>query len=126
LRREGRMLSAEPVCSCALSFVHVAHETAGAARTRPSLRPLDVRAKKFLAKLGRFKPRDREVMFSRHCEERQRRSNPCRSMWEDGLLRFARNDGDRPRRTGSLAFADGDSVLGSHGFIAVIAGNDEC
>jgi hypothetical protein len=40
LRREGRMLSAEPVCSCAHSFVHIAHETAGAARTRSSLRPL--------------------------------------------------------------------------------------
>ena len=40
LRREGRIASAEPVCSCALSFVHFAHETAGAARTRSSLRPL--------------------------------------------------------------------------------------
>jgi hypothetical protein len=40
LRREGRIASAEPVCSCALSFVHFAHETAGAARTRLSLCPL--------------------------------------------------------------------------------------
>jgi hypothetical protein len=40
LRREGRIASAEPVCSCAHSFVHLAHETAGAARTRLSLRPL--------------------------------------------------------------------------------------
>jgi hypothetical protein len=32
--------SAEPVCSCAFSFVHFAHETAGAACTRSSLRPL--------------------------------------------------------------------------------------
>src|SRR5260370_27100055 len=40
LRREGRMLSAEPVCSCAHFLVHLAHETAGAARTRLSLRPL--------------------------------------------------------------------------------------
>src|ERR1700676_1323221 len=40
LRREGRMLSAEPVCSCAHFLVHFAHETAGAARTRLSLRPL--------------------------------------------------------------------------------------
>jgi hypothetical protein len=40
LRREGRMLSAEPVCSCAHFLVHIAHETAGAARTRSSLRPL--------------------------------------------------------------------------------------
>src|SRR4051794_12896823 len=34
------MLSAEPVCSCAFLLVHLAHETAGAARTRSSLRPL--------------------------------------------------------------------------------------
>ena len=40
LRREGRMLSAEPVCSCAFSNAQFAHETAGAARTRSSLRPL--------------------------------------------------------------------------------------
>ena len=40
LRREGRVFSAEPVCSCAHSFVHFAHEIAGAARTRSSLRPL--------------------------------------------------------------------------------------
>src|SRR6476659_10129103 len=40
LRREGRMLSAEPVCSCAFCFVQTARETAGAARTRSSLRPL--------------------------------------------------------------------------------------
>ena len=45
LRREGRIASAEPVCSCAFSFVHLAHETAGAARTRLSLRPLFSRDK---------------------------------------------------------------------------------
>ena len=33
------MLSAGPVCSCAHFFVHIAHETAGAARTRSSLHP---------------------------------------------------------------------------------------
>jgi hypothetical protein len=32
--------SAEPVCSCAHLFVQLAHETAGAACTRSSLRPL--------------------------------------------------------------------------------------
>ena len=40
-RREGRIASAEPVCSCAPSTIS-AHETAGAARTRSSLRPLSV------------------------------------------------------------------------------------
>jgi hypothetical protein len=33
------MLPAGPVCSCAHFLVHIAHETAGAARTRSSLRP---------------------------------------------------------------------------------------
>jgi hypothetical protein len=37
------MLSAEPVCSCACSCAHLARETAGAARTRLSLRPLPSR-----------------------------------------------------------------------------------
>src|SRR5665647_841442 len=40
LRRECRIASAEPVCSCAFLLCTVAHETAGAARTRCSLRPL--------------------------------------------------------------------------------------
>src|SRR6266436_1580743 len=40
LRREGRIASAEPVCSCAFFCAFGAHETAGAARTRLSLRPL--------------------------------------------------------------------------------------
>ena len=47
LRREGRTASAEPVCSCAFCFVHLARETAGAARTRSSLRPLSFRGQAF-------------------------------------------------------------------------------
>src|ERR1700693_6313586 len=39
-RREGRIASAEPVCSCAFYPIPIAHGTAGAARTRSSLRPL--------------------------------------------------------------------------------------
>ena len=39
--------SAGPVCSCAFCFVQFAHETAGAARTRLSLRPLLSRARIF-------------------------------------------------------------------------------
>ena len=46
------MFSAEPVCSCALSFVHFAHETAGAARIRHSLRPLISRAEQFQQNSG--------------------------------------------------------------------------
>src|SRR6476660_6024190 len=48
LRRESRDASAEPVCSCAFFFVHFAHETAGAARTRLSLRPLLLRGSKVM------------------------------------------------------------------------------
>src|SRR5215204_3187077 len=39
-RRESRDASAGPVCSCARSYAQMAHETAGAACTRLSLRPL--------------------------------------------------------------------------------------
>src|SRR6478735_9308615 len=46
---------------CAL-FVHIAHETAGAARTRSSLRPLSGGTRKSLAKLGRIAPRECETM----------------------------------------------------------------
>ena len=51
LRREGRIASAEPVCSCALCYVYFARETAGAARTRSSLRPPFSEGHRF-AKLG--------------------------------------------------------------------------
>ncbi len=40
LRREGRDAPPVPVCSCARSLCAIAHETAGAACTRSSLRPL--------------------------------------------------------------------------------------
>jgi hypothetical protein len=58
LRREGRTASAEPVCSCAFLFVTFAHETAGAARTRSSLRPLIFDWANEFVKLGRIVPRE--------------------------------------------------------------------
>ncbi len=58
LRREGRIASAEPVCSCAFSYVHFAHETAGAACTRSSLRPLLINGGERDARLGRNTPRE--------------------------------------------------------------------
>ena len=54
------MFSAGPVCSCAHLFVHIAHETAGAARIRSSLRPLISEGDDEKKKLGRITPRDRE------------------------------------------------------------------
>jgi hypothetical protein len=45
-----------------------AHETAGAARTRSSLRPL-FEGDKAHANLGRIGPRECDIMSVRHCEE---------------------------------------------------------
>jgi hypothetical protein len=104
LRREGRTASAEPVCSCALCFVHFARETAGAARTRLSLRPLTTGGATFPLKTrAKCAARSRScVLDHRHClrqtrsvcaRERKRRSNPFPfHMRLHGLLRFARND----------------------------------
>ena len=50
---------------CAL-FVHIAHETAGAARTRSSLRPLTIEGEEYPANLGRNARRDREHTSSCH------------------------------------------------------------
>src|SRR5712672_3257329 len=44
--------------------VHIAHETAGAARIRHSLRPLYFRGRRLLANLGRNAPRECEVAFT--------------------------------------------------------------
>ena len=53
-----------PVCSCAVLFAQIARETAGAASTRSSLRPLN-KGGKLIANLGRNAPRECEVVFSR-------------------------------------------------------------
>ncbi len=57
LRRECRIASAEPVCSCAHSSHNLAHETAGAARTRHSLRPLRFGGSGLRTQLGQILPR---------------------------------------------------------------------
>ncbi len=49
-----------PVCSCAFSLAQIARETAGAASTRSSLRPLISKRANEDANLGRDAPRDRE------------------------------------------------------------------
>src|SRR5258705_9003861 len=61
-----------PVCSCAPNAQFLAHEIAGAARTRHSLRPLFEEAQTNLQKLGRNAPREGEVAFDRHCEVKRR------------------------------------------------------
>src|SRR5216684_9409570 len=88
--------SAEPVCSCAPFYVQLAHETAGAARTRLSLRPLFSGGTNVLAKLGQSTPRECEHMF-RAPSLRAKRSNPSLSLRKHGLLRCARNDAEGSR-----------------------------
>jgi hypothetical protein len=78
-----------PVCSCAVLFAQIARETAGAASTRSSLRPLFGEGKR------KCKPR---ANVPRECETvstslRAQRSNPSLHLRRYGLLRFARNDG---------------------------------
>src|SRR5207237_2758020 len=51
-----------PVCSCAFLFAQIARETAGAASTWSSLRPLIFRRAKEDANLGRLPPRERETI----------------------------------------------------------------
>src|SRR5438874_2340139 len=53
-----------PVCSCAPNVQLFAHETAGAARTRHSLRPLFAEAQTNLQNSGEIAPRDRGVVFT--------------------------------------------------------------
>ena len=48
----------------ARTFLHIAHETAGAARIRHSLRPLFGEGEEISAKLGHIVPRDRKVSSS--------------------------------------------------------------
>ena len=111
LRREGRMLSAEPVCSCAFPLCTFAHETAGAARTRSSLRPLIGEDAKGKAKLARNARRDREAVVVDHtlpviARESGRSSIPETSVIEPrsrGVL-------DTPHARGMTARYDGEAI----------------
>ena len=70
-----------PVCSCAVLFAQIARETAGAASTRSSLRPLFRRGPKEDANLGRSAPRECKSSFSRHCERSEAiHLSACRAM----------------------------------------------
>jgi hypothetical protein len=92
--------SAEPVCSCAHFFVHFAHETAGAARTRLSLRPLLSGGSETDANLGHLMPRERGRTSShRHRPRRRAIQYAAASQLRHGRL----------WHTGSSAFADDDN-----------------
>ena len=101
--------SAVPVCSCAFSMHIFAHETAGAACTRHSLLPLFFWRDKVHANLGRSAPREGNVCLSSVIASAAKQSISPRK-GKNGLLRFARNDVDKPQRTGCPACAGHDSL----------------
>ncbi|MEH2498619.1 hypothetical protein V1294_005098 [Bradyrhizobium sp. AZCC 1678] len=76
----------DPVCSCAHFFVHIAHETAGAARTRSSLRPLTMER-------GMKSPTARALRAAR-----SRIHVPCSSKDRDAMP----HEKTRPSRPGSF------------------------
>src|SRR5215208_4245852 len=74
-----------PVCSCAPNAQFLAHETAGAARTRHSLRPLFRRGATKLEKLGQIMSRDRERTLSPHVVPAKAGTHtPRRKLLENG------------------------------------------
>jgi hypothetical protein len=82
----SKIASAEPVCSCAF-FTHFAHGTAGAARTRHSLRPLISRRETLGMTRANGAARSRIlsiiVIARSTCDEAIHSS----FVWRDGLLR---------------------------------------
>ena len=87
-------------CTCMLVCAFlcaIAHETAGAACTRSSLRPPLLGGATDDAKLGREMSREGETISA---SLRAQRRNPPLRLPCDGLLRCARNDVERPQRTG--------------------------
>src|SRR5205823_1258119 len=72
-----------PVCSCALLFAQIARETAGAASTRSSLRPLISRRANNDANLGRNAPREGEGASSslRGAKATKQSTPPHAALW---------------------------------------------
>src|SRR2546425_10042175 len=56
-----------PVCSCAVLFAQIARETAGAASTRSSLRPLIEEGQTKMQASGGLR-REKAKLYPRHCE----------------------------------------------------------
>jgi hypothetical protein len=73
--------------------VHIAHETAGAARTRHSLRPLTIEGRELIADLGRNAPRDREGVSSVIASEAKQSISPHEERMDCFVAYAPRNDG---------------------------------
>ena len=99
LRREGRDAPPVPVCSCAVLFAQIARETAGAASTRSSLRPLNFEGKRD-ANLGRNPSRECETVPA---SWRAQRSNPSIRLAEPWIAsELAMTRRERPTRRASV------------------------
>ena len=94
-----------PVCSCAAYLVQTAHETAGAARTRSSLRPLFERAGNSRKTRARCAAGMRSRVYQRHCERSE--AIHLAAKRKNGLLRLARMH----KRSAFVADNDGLSCL---------------
>ena len=70
-----------PVCSCAFSLAQIARETAGAASTRSSLRPLFRRGPNEDANLGRSAPREGETVSSVIASAAKQSTFPLAALW---------------------------------------------
>jgi hypothetical protein len=70
-----------PVCSCAVLFAQIARETAGAASTRSSLRPLFRRGPNEDANLGRSAPREGETVSSVIASAAKQSTSPLAALW---------------------------------------------
>src|SRR5664279_6487652 len=88
-----------------VSLHNLARETAGAARTRLSLRPLAHEGGTSRPNLARNMRRDREAVSRRHCERSEAIQLSC--MLRHGLLRCARNEGGIQLRDLAACFARG-------------------
>src|SRR6478736_2915389 len=84
-----------PVCSCAHFLVHIAHETAGAARIRHSLRPLIPEGGDYLQTSGASRRGIERLCLDGPSALREALATKqsILTLPHDGLLRFARNDG---------------------------------
>src|ERR1700712_2717673 len=76
-----------------VSLSNLARETAGAARTRSSLRPLISESGNLMANLARNRRRDRGLISHRHCEERSDEAIHAFLCGQMDCFAIARNDG---------------------------------
>src|SRR5205814_6494064 len=98
-----------PVCSCAFLFAQIARETAGAASTRSSLRPLFSRRATKMQTSGAM----RREITNTYSVVITRLVRNCALGRVTQYSRGSSDRADKPRRTGSPAFAGDDELIQS-------------